>query len=198
MTVPIPTLRERELQTRREAMLDAAFLLLSEDGYSGLKMAVLASRLDIAKGTLYQQYPSKDELVVQVIAQRIGLMADLLGPHHVDESALARLERVMTTRIEGRIGLLSPLVVGVPAQLLNDPRCQEQQRRLNAVLTGLIDQARDTGQLGSELPTAALARLALVLLLGDYHGLFEHGVCTPAEFVRSLLVVFRGPSGPDD
>lgn len=195
MTVPIPTLRERELQTRREAILETAFLLLSEEGYSGLKMDVLASRLDIAKATLYQQYPSKDALVVQVIAQRIGMMAELLAPHPADESALARLERAMTTRIEARIGLLSPLVVGVPARLLGDPRCQEQERRVDTVLTGLIDQARDDGELASELPTAALARLALVLLLGDYRGAFEHGDCTPAEFARTLLVVFRGPGG---
>lgn len=175
--------------------MDEAFGLIGEAGYSGLNMDVLAARLDIAKTTLYQSYPSKDELVVALTVHRISRAADLLAPDHPEESALARLERVTTKLIEGRTGMLSPRAVGMPARLLADPRCQEQVRRVDAILADLIDRARDDGDLASGLPTPALARLLVTMLMGAYDDLFEQGVCTPAELVSGLrAMLFRGPN----
>lgn len=47
---------------RRDAILAAATVLFAEAGYAGCEMDRLAAELNVAKGTLYLYFPSKEEL----------------------------------------------------------------------------------------------------------------------------------------
>jgi AcrR family transcriptional regulator len=68
------TRREREREARRESILDAAEAVAFELGYASLTMDAVASSAEIAKGTVYLYFSSKDALLAAIAHRRISSM----------------------------------------------------------------------------------------------------------------------------
>jgi AcrR family transcriptional regulator len=66
--------RKREREARRESILDAAESVALELGYSGLTMEAVATAAEIAKGTVYLYFSSKDALFAAIANRRISAM----------------------------------------------------------------------------------------------------------------------------
>lgn len=62
MSAPAPASRQR--------ILDAALSLMSEHGVAGTSMRMLAGAADLNVATLYHHFPSKEELLHAVLAER--------------------------------------------------------------------------------------------------------------------------------
>jgi AcrR family transcriptional regulator len=59
----------RPLDLSRDAdILDAALDVLSEEGYDGMTVDMVAARAKAGKATLYRRWPSKTELVIDAVA----------------------------------------------------------------------------------------------------------------------------------
>lgn len=54
--------------TSKEELLDAAFALACEKGLSGVNVRAVAAKCGVAVGTVYNWYPSKSDLISDVIA----------------------------------------------------------------------------------------------------------------------------------
>ena len=54
--------------TSKEELLDAAFELACEKGLSGVNVRAIAAKCGVAVGTVYNWYPSKSDLISDVIA----------------------------------------------------------------------------------------------------------------------------------
>src|SRR3954470_12330232 len=52
-----------------QAIVDATLTMLSEEGYRSLSMEAVAARAGVGKATLYRRWSSKEQLVVDAIAQ---------------------------------------------------------------------------------------------------------------------------------
>ncbi|HEV3495347.1 MAG TPA: TetR family transcriptional regulator [Actinomycetes bacterium] len=63
-----PTLT-RSQQARRERVIRAALELGAEGGYDAVQMRDVAARAEVALGTIYRYFPSKDALLVAVMVQ---------------------------------------------------------------------------------------------------------------------------------
>lgn len=61
-SAPSPTSPANHRSLRRQAIVEAAARLFAELGYTDCEMERVASELDIAKGTLYLYFSSKEEL----------------------------------------------------------------------------------------------------------------------------------------
>ena len=57
------TRKQREIAAREGLILDTAFELLIERGYLGLTMERIAAGVEYSKGTIYQHFPNKEEVV---------------------------------------------------------------------------------------------------------------------------------------
>ena len=57
----------RRLAAREQAILNAALSLAGEGGMEAVQIAAVAKRANIAAGTVYRYYPSKNDLVSDVI-----------------------------------------------------------------------------------------------------------------------------------
>jgi AcrR family transcriptional regulator len=68
---------EKQLR-RRQEILSAARHLLSEAGYAGLTMRALAKTCGVSTKLLYDVYGSKEALISQAVAERIGLVYDAI------------------------------------------------------------------------------------------------------------------------
>ncbi len=62
----------RRLAEREQTILNAAHSIAGEEGMGAVQIAAVAHRADIAAGTVYRYFPSKNDLVAEVIAAAAG------------------------------------------------------------------------------------------------------------------------------
>src|SRR6478752_8846165 len=62
----------RRLAEREQTILGAAQSIVGEKGMGAVQIAAIAQRADIAAGTIYRYFPSKNDLVAEVIAAAAG------------------------------------------------------------------------------------------------------------------------------
>lgn len=105
--VPAPapqTARAAETAARRQRLLEAAVSLASEGGYDAVQMRDVAARAEVALGTLYRHYSSKDQLLLAALADQANTLRTRLAqrPPRGDEpgdrvaDVLRRATRALT------------------------------------------------------------------------------------------------------
>ena len=77
-TRPGPAL-SRSQAARRERVIRAAQELGSEGGYDAVQMRDVASRAEVALGTIYRYFPSKDALLLAVMVQWLRDLEERVG-----------------------------------------------------------------------------------------------------------------------
>lgn len=69
--------KEREIVERESRILGIARQIVVKDGYHGLSMDRIAEAIDYSKGTIYNHFPCKEEIIValgiETMERRIGL-----------------------------------------------------------------------------------------------------------------------------
>jgi TetR/AcrR family transcriptional regulator len=68
--------KEREKEARRSAILDAAESVFKEKSFAMATMEDVARQAELAKGTVYLYYKSKEELLLGLVMRALDLMAD--------------------------------------------------------------------------------------------------------------------------
>jgi AcrR family transcriptional regulator len=66
--------RQREADQRRRSILNAARKLFFRDGYAGATIPQIASAAELAPGTLYLYFPSKNAIYAELLAEGYGLL----------------------------------------------------------------------------------------------------------------------------
>ncbi len=72
------TTRAIETAERKKRCIDTAITLAAEGGYDAVQMRDVASRAEVALGTLYRHYTSKDQLLLAAMAQQAGTLRERL------------------------------------------------------------------------------------------------------------------------
>lgn len=82
--------RQRERQTRRQNMLDAALAVFAEKGYEGATIDEIAERAEFGKGTIYNYFPEgKEALFLTLLAELvIGGLHDVIASSFPDPEEL--------------------------------------------------------------------------------------------------------------
>jgi AcrR family transcriptional regulator len=70
--------RALETEERKRRLLDAAVALAAEGGYDAVQMRDVAARAEVALGTLYRHYASKDQLLLAAMAQQAATLRERL------------------------------------------------------------------------------------------------------------------------
>jgi AcrR family transcriptional regulator len=118
-TTPTSTLTPSQ-QDRRERMLRAAAELAQEGGWDAVQMREVAQRSDVALGTLYRYFPSKEFLLVSVMLADIERLADRLAvrPPEGDDpvervvDVLRRANRALQREPQVTVAMIRALVSG--------------------------------------------------------------------------------------
>ncbi|QYZ70315.1 TetR/AcrR family transcriptional regulator [Neotabrizicola shimadae] len=76
MTAPLSR-REQNRQSRERRILDAALRVFSSMGYSGTTMDAVAAEAGLSKPTLYQYFPSKEQLFQEMMLAQRDQMLDM-------------------------------------------------------------------------------------------------------------------------
>ncbi len=84
-------------EDRRQRILRAARRLAAEGGYEAVQMRRVAADADVALGTLYRYFPSKEQLLVSVNLRTMRAMADRVAEDRpAGDSSAARVLAVLS------------------------------------------------------------------------------------------------------
>lgn len=152
---PAQLRRQQNRDAKREKMLEAAFLLIEQNGVDALTMPRLAAKLKCAVGALYLTFPSKSALLVALQEQAIGWLSLEIAAA-VEASKNAALERRGEDQANAALAHLVAAVDTVlelpqrsPArhrlvdELLSSPEMvfsQEELATVNTTLAALLGQ----------------------------------------------------------
>jgi AcrR family transcriptional regulator len=114
-----PTLTQSQKE-RRDRMLQATAQLAHEGGWDAVQMREVAQRSDVALGTLYRYFPSKEFLLVSVMLSDIEGLADRLAvrPPEGDDpverviDVLRRANRALQREPQVTVAMIRALVSG--------------------------------------------------------------------------------------
>ena len=186
------TVKERQYLAREDAIVETAYELLSEQGYEKMNMDELAKQVGIAKATLYQHFPSKEDLLVGVVVRMMRRgEEDLFSEVDPHLSAMARLDQGLRRSLTHRIGIWHGSVgmTNNPRAIKNHPRYRTQVDRMFARLSELIDQGKAEGDINPELSTTVIIHALMGLFQLNYEALLQIKNCPASQAVESLVTM---------
>lgn len=178
---PAPRRREQRRQTRERVILEAAQELMEAHGYDAMTMDDLAARAGITKPTLYQHFPSKEEIAVRAIVCRIGFAREFLASQDASLPAITRLERFLRRMVEakftpGHLPIGPATRMALTPILRAHPDYQSEFEALVTAVSGVIEQAKAEGAFRRHLPTrVAVQMMFSVLRDGDFEMMVQNG-----------------------
>jgi len=102
---PQRSLKERLREVRAGLILDVAEEMLAEKGYHDTSMDEIAARTGVAKGTLYQHFPSKEDLVFALFERSLVQFEQTVEQAaRAPLIARAKLERILSYVYQERRG----------------------------------------------------------------------------------------------
>jgi len=190
------TPRQRRKQARPQELLDAALELFVEKGFAATRAEEVAARAGVSKGTLYLYFPSKEELLKEVVRQNVvnriaegaGIIRGFEGPSSALLARILRLwwERVGETRASGIVKLMMSEVRNFPeiAQFYID----EVTVPCNRMLSELVQRGIDRGEFRDVAVGHVVHALAgpLLFLVMNKHSL---GACAAAAHLDPMPII---------
>jgi len=181
--------RERERNARREAILHSALEVFAAAGYAGATIDEIASRAEFGKGTVYNYFEDKRELLLAVL----DLAAEGFREHvreQLSQSAAADLptRAFFHAFIESTLSYflerteIFRLLFKESGRLLleGDPQIlaftHDHERRMIAMLSEYVARAVESGSMRA-YPPAAISHL----LMGNIHGYLHYAIMVPGE-----------------
>jgi AcrR family transcriptional regulator len=159
---PAPTALARSQAARRRRVLDATLRLASDGGFDAVQMRDVAAAADVALGTVYRYFSSKERLLLEAMAEQ---QADLRAyvQHHPPpgDTPAERVSNVLR-RANGRLKR-HPDVTGAMVRAFGSARPEDADivRRVGELMGDVITKAiRPDGA-----PTARDVEVARVLTL---------------------------------
>ncbi|MEI7860498.1 MAG: TetR family transcriptional regulator [Acidimicrobiales bacterium] len=141
-TGPAPRTLTRAQQARRQRVIDAATSLALDGGYEAVQMRDVASRADVAMGTVYRYFTSKDHLLAASLVHWVEQLDLRLAQQPAQgaspaERVIDALDRALRT-----MGRQPQLVGAVFTALASpDPAAIECQQQVSILMEGIITRA---------------------------------------------------------
>ena len=194
------TAESKSAQTRRR-ILDAAAHVLSAKGYAGLRLNDVAAEAELQAPAIYYYYPSRDDLVEEVMwagiadmREHVVAMLDGLPP---DTSALNRLLAAVEAHLRHELEISDYTTAAIRNAGQVPPPIRKRQileeQRYGEVWRRLINDIARSGELRADLDLY----IAQMLVLGALNwavewwdarrGSLETVVANAQSFVRHAL-----------
>ncbi len=71
--------RDRKGAERRAAIMEAAIEVFADRGFHGARISDVAEKASVASGTIYLYFRNKEELLISVFEEKMGLLLDGIG-----------------------------------------------------------------------------------------------------------------------
>jgi AcrR family transcriptional regulator len=159
----------RRLAARERTILAAATSLAAEHGMTAVQIAAVAQRAGIAAGTVYRYFPSKTDLVVELVnrvaAEELAAMRAAANAAPGPLSALAAGIATFAARALARRHL-AWAVIAEPIDAAVDPARLDFRQTLAAELETRIQRAQAAGHLPEQDGRASAPAIVGALMEG--------------------------------
>jgi AcrR family transcriptional regulator len=162
--------------TKRESILEAATELFARKGYNGTAVSEIALQADVAQGTVFHHFKSKENLLVSICDELvkeyiIGVRTAAAGPGTGWES----LERVLNFNLRFKKEQYESIVVASRETWSLDRQDEDLYKHFCGLMGQIIEIISDCIERGitdgsiREVPTSITALLIHILLSGITH-----------------------------
>jgi len=170
------TRKQREVQEREQLLMQVARRMLIEQGYAGLSMDSLAEATEYSKGTIYQHFSTKEDLVTALAIESMERRVELF----------LRAEQFVGQPRERMVG------IGVADEIFGRLETQHYQSEFIIKLANLRDRASDARKEAlSKLETACFGCVVRIVQSGIDSGDLAHTI-PPHEIVYSVFTMALG------
>jgi AcrR family transcriptional regulator len=153
--------RERKKEETRQRLLEAGWRLFREHGYDDTTVAEIAEAADVAKGTLFNYFATKESLLDQVSLWRFEQLGNrLLEVQDAPESVLGRIKlmmRAMADEYTSDPNLARHMFLA----RIGAPMHREQAHRLGSLMHDLVVQGQANGEIRDDVDAHLIARLLM-------------------------------------
>jgi AcrR family transcriptional regulator len=155
-----------------ESLLEVAVAVFTERGYDGTSMEDLARASGLSKSSLYHHIESKEQLLRLALERAVEpLFAVTREPGATSGRAIDRLEHVVRREVEVLADCLPyvTLLLRVHGNTATERWALERRRSFDKIVSALVAQAADEGDVRTDLDPAVVPRL----LFGMVNSLVE-------------------------
>jgi TetR/AcrR family transcriptional regulator, cholesterol catabolism regulator len=154
-------LTEDELNHRRHAILDAVAQLMLGKGFQELSMREISQAAGIGKSTLYDYFPSKDDILIAFVAEEVRhitvLAQEIISQ---DLSPVEKIRRIMLRQLEYMVAnkhLYMQFSFEIQRlSYASQQRIQQHRHAYQDMLCHLIEEGIQTGEFRAVNPLLAM------------------------------------------
>jgi AcrR family transcriptional regulator len=149
---------EPRIARTREVVFAATIEIVAEQGFAGASIEAIAQRAGVARSTIYRNWPTRTDLVVEAVGATIGPVGSAThGDLRTDLVAIVtRLAELLTSDVMGSVA------AAIILESRHDPELEELRRRFVASRRSALDAVLDDAVARGDLPPGTD-----VELLGD-------------------------------
>src|SRR6478609_1625373 len=197
----LPAGRRRRGKELEDALLDAAWAQLQEDGYAGFTLEAVAERAGTSRPVLYRRWAGKDELVGAAIVHELGRdRVAVPDTGTLREDTLELLRRASETR--GRLVPVLSVLIGsyfsATGLTFADVRERAFGGRAGTAMDDILERAIERGEIDPARVTPRVRTVAIDLM--RHHMFLTFKPPTESDIVGIVDEIFlplvRPPAGP--
>ncbi len=148
-------------------IIDAAVIAIAENGYHQAQVSKIAKQAGVADGTIYLYFKNKEDILISVFQEKMGVFVDNLQDIIKNESSSSEK---LAQMIENHFQVLAKdRHLATVTQLELRQSNKEIRLKINAILKEylmLLDQILIDGMLSGEFNTTMDVRLARQMVFG--------------------------------
>jgi AcrR family transcriptional regulator len=181
-----PSALRSDARRNRERILAAASELFAEDG-TAFCVDEIARRAGVGHATVFRRFPTKDDLILALVEDRILAAAEAIEAAASREDPWEALRGAMEELAE-RHASNRGLLEAVADELWDSPQLVEGKARLMAPFGELVARARAAGVIRDDLEALDLTSL----VIGASHAARCRAADAPGLWRRYLGIVLDG------
>jgi len=203
----MPKVSETYLQARRAQILDAAWTCLARKGYHQTTMQDICRESGLSNGAIYRYFASKQEILVAIFDRVAEVSRQIVtaarDSTESPRNALETIGRVTFAYFDQpNFESVSRADIEIWPEMMRDEtlreRFREDLRYWHGVVSGLLAEAQQRGELRSDLDPNVAAALDMCA----FEGLRRYRLIYPEIFdpepIRQLLDTLGHEGGYDD
>lgn len=168
MTSPGSGLRERKKQATRAHIAAVATLLFVEQGFETTTIAQIAERAEVAKMTVTNYFPLKEDLLFDRAPEVVALLADAVAERSAGTTPEGAVRAVYLQRLEERWPALAFVGLQFARTVEASPALRTRERTMlleqeDALAAVLVAEAGPGGEVAARVEAARLAGIVRVL-----------------------------------
>ena len=192
--------RERKKEETRQRLLSTSLELFHEQGYSATTIEDITERADVAKGTFFNYFPSKEALLSELSIWGIEKLQTALDVSNgAPQSPVARI-KLLVRLLQEHMGEKMKLPRrAYAARLFTPPPTQHARHRLSTLLTDLVSEAQTLGEIRAELDAVLVSNLLHMSFFWSMVTCQENDDGPPpqAQYENIIDLWMNGIAGPE-